>query len=229
MFIGHYAPALIAAACPSAPRLGALFVAAQLVDFAFFGFVALGIEHARLVPGFTVMNALDLYDMRYTHSLAGTLLFALGWLAIARLAGSAWVTAMIGAAVVASHWFLDLLVHAPDLTIAGSGSRYGFALWNHPMIEMPLEIALTAAALGFYLVRTRPHGRAGILAPSILATALAFVQVINWAEPQPDRVIDPAPLAQSLLALAVFTALALLAAWTGRSRIPRLGPRLRTL
>ncbi len=229
MFIGHYAPALIAAAFPRAPRLGALFVAAQLVDFAFFGFVALGIEHVRLVPGFTVMNALDLYDMRYTHSLAGTLLFALAWLVVARLAGSAWVTAMIGAAVVASHWFLDLLVHAPDLTIAGSGERYGLALWNYPRIEMPLEITLTAAALAFYLVRTRPRGRAGIIAPSILAAALALVQAINWAEPQPDRVIDPAPLPQSLLALAVFTVLALLAAWTGRSRMPRLGPRLRTL
>ena len=43
MFIGHYAPALVAATMPKAPRLGTLFIAAQLVDLAFFLFVLGGI------------------------------------------------------------------------------------------------------------------------------------------------------------------------------------------
>ncbi len=60
MFIGHYAPALIAAAHPRTQRLGSLFLAAQLVDIAFFGFVLLGVERMRAVPDMTAMNAMDL-------------------------------------------------------------------------------------------------------------------------------------------------------------------------
>ncbi|KAK0360414.1 hypothetical protein LTR94_027393, partial [Friedmanniomyces endolithicus] len=148
MFIGHYAPAFVAAALPgrARPRLGAVFVAAQLVDVAFFLFVLAGIEHMRLTPGHTAMNAGDFWDMRYTHSLIGTFGFAAGWAVVARLRRQSWRVAWIGAAVVASHWLLDWLVHAPDLTLLGAGHRYGLALWNRPQIEMPLELGLTALA-----------------------------------------------------------------------------------
>lgn len=67
MFSGHFAPALVVAAHPKAPNLGVLFVGAQLVDFGFFAFVPTGIEHMRIVPGITAMNALDLYHMPYTQ------------------------------------------------------------------------------------------------------------------------------------------------------------------
>lgn len=57
MFIGHFAPALAArAASPESPRLGTLFLAGQLVDWAFFTFAIFGIERLRIVPGITVMN-----------------------------------------------------------------------------------------------------------------------------------------------------------------------------
>jgi hypothetical protein len=229
MFIGHYAPALIAAAFPRTQRLGALFVAAQLVDLACFSFILLGIEHVRAVPGMTVMNAMDLYDMRYTHSLLGTLAFAALWIGGTRLAGYGWASAIIGGAVVLSHWFLDLLVHTTDLTLAGGATKYGLGLWNHPRIEMPLEIALTAGALIFYLVRTRPLSFAGKVAPIVLAATLASVQAIDWRTPQPTTIVDPTPPAQSLTALAAFVVLALLATWVGRTRVLGVGPRVRTL
>lgn len=109
MFIGHYAPAFVAAASPKSPRLGALFVAAQLIDIAFFAFLILGVEHMRLLPHATVMNAMDLYDLPWTHSLAG----AIGWgvlfaLAVKALRGT-WTASAIGGAVVVSHWLIDLL------------------------------------------------------------------------------------------------------------------------
>ena len=59
MFIGHFAPALVAAAVtPERPRLGLYFIAAQLVDWAFFAFVLVGIEDLRIVPGITAASAL---------------------------------------------------------------------------------------------------------------------------------------------------------------------------
>ena len=43
MFIGHFAPAFVAAAVsPERPRLGMMFVAAQLVDWAFFALSIIG-------------------------------------------------------------------------------------------------------------------------------------------------------------------------------------------
>ena len=61
MFIGHWAPALAAAAVSrKSPGLGTLFVAAQLVDWGFFALAWAGIEHVRIIPGHTAMNPMDL-------------------------------------------------------------------------------------------------------------------------------------------------------------------------
>ncbi|WP_298672152.1 hypothetical protein [uncultured Sphingomonas sp.] len=227
MFIGHYAPAFIAATSPKAQRLGALFVAAQLIDIAFFGFVLIGIEHMRAVPGFTAMNAMDLYDMPYTHSLIGALGFAAAWAVGTRLLGGSWPAAAIGAAVVASHWLLDLLVHAPDLTLLGAGPRYGLGLWNHPAIEMPLELGLTGGALLFYAARTEPRGAGGRVSLALLAATLAGLQAFNWLEPQPATPINPVPASQPLLALVAYALLAALAFWVARARALKGGPRVR--
>jgi predicted permease len=64
MFIGHFAPALLARGITEdAPKLGVLFIAAQLVDWAFFTFAIFGIEQLRIVPGITAMNPYDLVFM----------------------------------------------------------------------------------------------------------------------------------------------------------------------
>lgn len=215
MFIGHYAPAFLAAAVtPRAPRLGTLFVAAQFLDYGFFGLSLIGLEHARVTPGMTKMVPLDLYDMPFTHSLAG----AFVWAFVAGLALIAWHgtvrVALVAGAVVVSHWLLDLLVHAPDLTLAGSPPGYGFALWNHPAIEMPLELLLTFGAFAFYIARTRSLGPVGRREPVILAVLMLAVQAINWFGPQPEAFTA----GTAILALAVFTVLAYVASWTDRCR-----------
>jgi hypothetical protein len=82
MFIGHFAPALVAATHPKAPRLPILFIAGQFVDWLFFGFVLIGVEHMRFKPGATAMNPMDLYHMPLTHSLIGSLAWAAGFAAL---------------------------------------------------------------------------------------------------------------------------------------------------
>lgn len=229
MFIGHYAPALLAAAAgPGAPRLGAMFVAAQLVDFAFFGLALVDVEHFRMVPGTTPQTSLDLYHMPYTHSLIGTIAFAALWAGAARLLGAGWRATMLGAAVVVSHWLLDLLVHLPDLTIAGTPPRFGLGLWTLPWIERPLELAITAGALAWYLRRTRPVARAAALPVTVLSIALLAAQMIDWFGPLPSRIVDPVPPTLPVTALCAFTALALLAWWVDRTRTGA-GPAVRRL
>ena len=87
--------------------------------------------------------------------------------------------ALLAGAVVVSHWLLDLLVHVPDLTIAGAPPKLGLGLWNYPMIEMPLELGIIFGALWLY-VRARQPAMRRVWA---LAGLLLALQLINWFGP----------------------------------------------
>jgi hypothetical protein len=213
MFIGHYSAAFVAAAHPKAPPLPALFVAAQLVDIGFFTFVLAGVEHMRIVPGFTAMNPMDLYDMPFTHSLLGALIWAAGFGIILWLWLKNGVSALIGGVVVLSHWLLDVLVHAPDMSIAGGPPKFGLALWNKPFVEMPLELALIIGAIWYYVHATRA-AKASMALPVTVA-ALILLQLVNWFGSQP-KVVDGALVSTALFAFALATGLS---AWLGRTRI----------
>lgn len=211
MFIGHFAPALAAAAVSKrAPALSTLFIAAQLVDWAFFTFAIVGIEHMRIDPQATVMVPFDLYDMPYTHSLLGTGVWALVFGLIVFSIYREMVAALLAGLVVVSHWILDWLTHRPDLTLAGGETTYGLGLWNYPAIAMPLEIGITVGALYWYMKATRgPVGP-----PLILMTMLLVFQAFNWFAPQPETT----SLAFYLQALAAFGAVTLAAHWVGTNR-----------
>ena len=214
MFIGHFAPAMVAATHPKAPGLGTLFVAGQLVDFGFFGLALVGIENFRITPGITKMVPLDLYDLPYTHSLMGSTVWAIGFALLIWLFTKNRTGALIGGLVVLSHWFLDLLVHAPDLTIAGSPPKLGFGLWNYPAIEMPLELFITFGALAYYVVKTRANSAWSKYAVALLVLLLALFQAINWFGPPPEH----ADAAMMITGLLAFTVAAISAWWVGRTR-----------
>ena len=214
MFIGHFAPALVAAARPGTAGLGTLFVAAQLVDIGFAALLIPGIEAMRITPGITAMNPMDLHHLPYTHSLLGTAIWAtifglLVWVATKRKA------AAIGAAlVVASHWFVDLIVHIPDLTLYGGPPKLGLGLWNQPTIAVPLEILFIGAALVYYARRTQsPAGNRRLW---LLVGLLALFQGIDWFGPK-----EPAySLAIPATMLLAYALLAAAAAWAGANRRP---------
>lgn len=211
MFIGHWAPALAAAAVTKRePRLGTLFLAAQLVDWAFFALLLTGAERMRVVPGITTMNPMDLYHMPWTHSLLGSLAFASAFALIVWLATRDRGYALIASAVVVSHWLLDLLVHRPDLTLAGSPPKLGLGLWNHPWIEIPLELGLVFGALALYLARTRGPALTAI----VLVLVLLALQAVNWFGSEPEAVTP----GTSYLAFFAYGLTTLIAWWLGKTR-----------
>lgn len=211
MFIGHFAPAFIARGITDeAPKLGPLFIAAQLVDWAFFTLAMVGIEKLRIVPGITAMNAMDLYHMPYTHSLLGTFGWALAFGAVIWILARNMVAATWGAIVVLSHWLLDLIAHRPDLTIAGGETKYGLGLWNTPSVEMPLEIGLLVFAYVYYIRRTKGP----LVPPLILLGSLLLFQAIDWFGSKPDE----AGLATYMTALLAYAILTALAFWVQSTR-----------
>lgn len=211
MFIGHFAPALVAAALgPRAPKLATTFLAAQLVDWGFFGLALAGVEKMQVDPAATAMVPLDFYHMPYTHSLAGTGIWAVAFALIVMLWSRNAVGGILAGLVVMSHWVLDWVTHRPDLTMAGGEATYGLGLWNYPAIAIPLELAITLAAFIFYMRRSRgPIGP-----PLILLTVLLVFQAINWFGPAPTEA-GPFLYIQSLFAFAVLTGIA---AWVGENR-----------
>ena len=209
MFIGHWAPAIAIAARRSRPGLGTLFVAAQLIDWAFFALLLLGVEHMRFSPGISVMNPMDLYDMHLSHSLSGTGGFAMGAAALYLLLTRDRLGTVLVAAAVLSHWLLDLLVHVPDLTLNGSPPKLGLGLWNYPAIEMPLELAITFGALWYYARRRRPAP----LRLAVLGGVLLVLQAFNWFVPVGPEVGPET----SVLVFFAYGVATLAAWWMGKS------------
>jgi hypothetical protein len=211
MFIGHFAPAFVAAAVsPERPRLATMFVAGQLVDWGFFSLALVGAEHMRVDPAASAMVPFDLYDMPYTHSLIGTAIWAAAFCGIVALWRRDLALGVLAGLVALSHWLLDWLVHVPDLTIDGTPPKFGLGLWDLPWVAIPLELALTAGAFVFFMRRTRgPLGP-----PLVLAGVMLLFQLANWFAPHPESA-GPFLYLQALFAFGVLTAIA---TWVGENR-----------
>lgn len=198
MFIGHYGIAFALKKYSSKTSLGILFIAVQLVDIAFFILLLLGIEHMRIVPGFTEASLFDLYDYPITHSLLG----ALGWsvatylfvrLVLLRQATDASYrqrAALILGIAVFSHFILDFLVHTPDLLLVpGFDIKVGLGLWNNLIISIALELAIFLGGCMIYL-RSIPSGPEsfGKYGMYIFMIVLAIVAIITPFMTFPDEV-----------------------------------------
>src|SRR5882672_9531886 len=172
-------------------------------------FVLLGIEKVRIVSGFTASNALDLYYMPYTHSLAGVLC----WSALAYVACQLFPqlrgprTGLIIAGAVFSHWILDLIVHVPDLALYDSVGKMGFGLWNHrtAAFELEMGVLLCGATL---LYRTAAH-KTRLFWFVIFLVALQVFGTFFFPPPTSDH-------AAAMTALVSYVVLAIMAWWVDR-------------
>jgi hypothetical protein len=162
MLIGHYAIALAAKSIDRKPALGSFFFATQLVDLVWVAMLILGLETVSLKPlADSAMNAdiLRFEHQPYSHSLVASLLWGLlfaTWCYRGRLADGNALRALLLGAVVASHWWLDLLV---------TGPKVGAALWQYAEVSFWLELALLLICFGVYCLRTmiRPETKTSLL------------------------------------------------------------------
>lgn len=209
MFVGHYGPATAAAG--GRIRLWHAFVAVQLLDILWAPFILLGIEHVRVVPGFTQANAFDLYDMPWTHSLPAALFWSLlagGLYRVFRPAAGAGSAALISV-LVFSHWIFDWLMHRPDLLLWFGGPKVGLGLWNDRVISISIEIAIYVAGFAVYWARTMSrHFLGAVLPPLMMSLGIAAQFYANFGPPPKS----PSEAAISaIVAYALFIAFAIAA------------------
>lgn len=210
MFIGHYGVAYAAkTVAPKAP-LAAYFLAVQALDVLFGIFVLSGVEHMEIVHDYTRYNPYRLYDMPITHSLVGSLGWAIAVGIIAALfrlprRESLW----LGLAVF-SHFILDLPVHTPDLSIAGNDTaKLGLGLWNNVPLVLALELLML---LGGWMLFSRSH-RSDATFPKqrnrIFVGILVLLTIVTPFAPDP-----PSTTAFAIQALVLYFVLAGASAWS---------------
>jgi hypothetical protein len=219
MFLGHYGLAYALKRVEPRASLGTLFLSVALVDTMWGLFLLTGWEQARPFPGLTPVTPIEFTSYPLSHSLVAA--FAWGLLAggiaytwpTRDTSRHHWLKALVIGAAVASHWFLDLIVHLPDLPLAGNDShKLGLGLWKSLPGTLVAELAVFIGGFLLYLVWRRKKGRPGQGRAWFLAGLLLLIYAANLLSPPPEnmKVVGAAALAGSLV-------LAGLAAWVDRA------------
>lgn len=187
MFVGHFTAGIAAKAAEDRVPLWVFIGASQLLDLGWAMLVIAGVEKVRIDPALPG-SPLDLYHMPWTHSLPAALLWSLAAALVAwRGFGMARRAAAIIAAVVFSHWLLDLVVHRPDLALWPGGTKVGLALWDRPLLALALEMTMLALIGGWWMAVRRGRGEG--MAPGIgflaLLAGLQFVSLLPGTASSP--------------------------------------------
>jgi hypothetical protein len=214
VFLGHFGLALAAKRVAPAASLGTTVLAAQFADALWPLFALAGIEQVRIDPGITRVTPLDFVHYPYSHSLAADV----GWAALFGIVYTCWRkdgrTAMWLAALVVSHWVLDVIAHRPDLPLWLRGPKVGLGLWNSLPATLVVEFALFAGGAWLYVRATRARDRLGTVLIAAFIATLAVLYLAAVFGPPP-----PSPRALALTGLLGWLFVAW-GYWIDRHRVP---------
>ncbi len=221
MFSGHYGVGFALKRSERALSLGVLFLAVQFTDILWSLLVLSGVERVAVVPGVSAANPLDFLYYPFSHSLLASLVwagivFALFAFLPHRFRGNKMVGGVVLGVAVLSHFFLDLLVHIPDLPLGlGDSTKIGLGLWNNVWLSLVAEWLILLAGFWIYLRSTKAKSFVGKYGPWLLAVLLFFAPLLNMTGTPPNN-----PRIIAISALAMYVTLAFLALWVDRKRIP---------
>ena len=190
MFIGHFGVGFAAKKVTKKTSLGTLFLAAQFLDLLWPIFLIMGIEKVEINPGNTALTPLNFVYYPFSHSLLAAiiwgLIFGFIYFVIKKdLRNSVWLGLL-----VPSHWFLDLIVHRPDLPLfpGSSSPMVGLGLWNSVYGTIIVEVGIFLAGVYLYYKTTQPKNKKGSITLWSLVIFLLLIYFMNIFGPAPGSV-----------------------------------------
>jgi hypothetical protein len=216
MFAGHVGAGLAIGHAEQRVNVGLFVAAALLLDMVLWLFVLLGWESVAIPVNFASTRQVE-YLFPYSHGLAASAFWSVlaasgAWALGARLGPARIRLALLIAAAAFSHWLLDVLVHRPELPLAGATSPLvGLGLWQHLPVALGAEAAIVMLGVFLFMRRSAlPRARSTAIVVLSLAILAFTVVGMTLAPPPPSGV---AMAGSSLVTLAVVCALV---AWLGR-------------
>ncbi len=161
MIAGHFGFAAMVKSRERTAPLWALMLATVWLDVVFIPLLVMHVESIQTVRTHPAYGGMVIHA-GLTHSFVGMLVLsaALGFAFLPKWGRR--VAIVIGL-VAASHWFLDLVVHRPDMPIlpenVGHLPLFGFGLWTHPTAAACVELLLVLAGASLYGMAAREVAR----------------------------------------------------------------------
>ena len=189
MFIGHFGAGFAGKKLDRTTSLGTYIMAAQWIDLIWPILLLLGIESVEIKPGISAVTPIDFVYYPFTHSLTGVIIWGVLFGLVYFIIKKKIKTAFILCALVVSHWFLDLLVHIPDLPlIPGLELKVGLDLWNSLAGTLLVEGLIFTTGVYLYLRSTKARNKTGKCALWGLILFLVLIYIGNLFGPPPDSV-----------------------------------------
>ncbi len=163
MLAGHAGLALAIRARHREVPLGTLMAAAFALDLAWPLLLLLGTEQVTVRADATAYTPLVFTWYPWTHSLAMAAAWGLGGALLVRMRGYRSGVAVVAGLMVVSHWFLDAIVHIPDLPLwpGSAAPLVGLGLWNSVPGTLVVEGMLFALGVAMYWRSTATRSWAG--------------------------------------------------------------------
>ncbi len=216
MFIGHLGAGLAMRKFDKKTNLAWFFISVLFLDLLLWTFVLLGFEQVIVPAEFEKLHYLKFF-FPYSHSLISAVAWSLLVYVAAEIITKRQLTAVLMGLGVLSHYFLDVIVHLPELTVFGDNSAVlGLGLWNHIYIALVVELAIYFAGLFIYLSETHGTGfggKYGMYIFSVVLVAAAFVSQVLSPRPQNGNEVAGSALLSVILVI-------LISYWLDRKRVP---------
>ena len=178
MFVGHLALAFASKRVTPRVSLGWLVAAATALDLLWPLLLLAGAEEVAIKAGATAFTPLVFVSYPWSHSLLMACIWGLVLAAQARTMRVSGRGAWMLAALVVSHWVLDVVTHAPDMPLwPGESPHLGLGLWNSIPATFIVEGTLWVAGIAIYLRGRRPTQWKGWVA----LWSLIVVGTAMWA------------------------------------------------
>lgn len=188
MFVGHFGLGFGAKAAAPRTSLGSLLLASQFADLLWPVLLLLGIERVRILPGATKVTPLYFDYYPFSHSLIAVFAWSLLVAVLYQLIRHYSRGAIVIGLTVLSHWFLDAIVHQPDLPIFPNNEIViGLGLWSSLVGTIVVELFIFFVGVILYLRTTEPSDAVGKWSLRVLIAFLASIYLINLFGPPPPN------------------------------------------